>query len=319
MNSDKNGLLVLGTAIGYTKSQVAPFLRSLRASGYAGSVVLLVDRRDVVHFRDDPLFADVTFIGVTSWPPQRYPALQKSRAQRWIWRPLQAALWATMRLAAWLPLRERWRWRLQIPLGGLLYTPTESRFLRYYDLVASGHYSRILLSDVRDVIFQTDPFEKLPVSGLAISLEVPDYTIGTERWNQSRVLLIYGEATLRQVAGHPVSCSGVTAGDAASMRQYLELMTRDIFGLSLRALRHGWFDQAIHNVVLRTRWQQPLHGLATLSSAVATLGAVPEAQLRLDSRGRLLNHDGSLVSVVHQYDRKPGLRSILLRSAGGSP
>lgn len=305
---DDSGFLVLGTAIGYSAEQIAPFLDSLRASGYAGGVALVVSRSDLVRFRPHPLFAGVSLIGATQWLPLRFRGLQKAPARRWLWRPLQLLIWTLLRGAGHLPLPERARWRLQIPLAEFLYPPTESRFLRYHTLLRKSRHTRILLSDVRDVVFQRDPAAALPAQGLAISLEVPDYTIGTEPWNRSRVTLIYGETVLGQVSAQPVSCSGVTAGDIGAMRRYLELMVRDIVGLNWSAARQGWFDQAIHNVILRTHWKEPLQGLGTLTSAVATLGAVPDASLRLDAEGRLLNNDGSIVSVVHQYDRKPALR-----------
>jgi hypothetical protein len=306
--------LVLGTAIGYSEEQMAVFVRSLRATGYAGELALLVDRRDLARLRQSALLRGTQLIGVASWLPFQFRALLKGDAERWLWRPLHATLWACVRALGYMPLPQRWRWRLQIPLGSLLYPPSESRFLHYYRLVGATPCQRVLLSDVRDVLFQTDPFAKLPHHGLAISLEVPDYTIGSEQWNRSRTLLIYGEPVLQKVADCQVSCSGVTAGDAGSMRRYLELMAQDIFALGRLESRQGWFDQAIHNVVLRTRWREPLHGLDTLRSPVATLGAVRDADLRFDDRGRLLNLDGSPVCIVHQYDRKPAARDVLLRS-----
>lgn len=307
--------VVLGTAIGYTAQQIAPFLRSLHNSGYDGDVVLWVDQRDLHRLRADPVLSRAILRGASNWLPLRFPRLRNGRAERWIWRPLQALLWLLVRACGALP--QRFGWPLQVALGGLLYAPTESRFLRYCAWVRSSRYDRILLSDVRDVLFQSDPFASLPADGLAISMEVPDYTVGTEKWNRSRVSFIYGEEVLGQVAAFPVSCSGVTAGDRISMQGYLDLMSRDILDLSRHAARQGWFDQAIHNVVLRTRWSGTLQGMETLQSAIATLGAVRDHEVPRDGLGRILNRDSTLVSIVHQYDRLPSFKLALPHLLGG--
>jgi hypothetical protein len=310
--------VVLSAAIGYGPEQVASFLASLRRSGYRGDVVLLVEARQKAAFEALPLFAGVRVLAAPQWLPLRYPALQRPGPQRWIWHPLQAALWLCLRLLRRFPLPAALRRRWQLALGVHLYAPTEARFLHFYRFLLEYPYARVLLSDVRDVLFQTDPFRALSdVRGLAVSLEPRRYCIGTEPWNADRVREIYGAAMLARVAAQPVSCSGVTYGEGAAMREYLRLMTDEILALGRRMARRGWFDQALHNVILWTRWPGPLRLLETLASPVATLGSVPEHELRSDATGRLLNADGAVISVLHQYDRHRSLQERLLPALAG--
>lgn len=306
--------LVLGAAVGYSAAQIVPFLTSLRRAGYRGDVALLVDRARLREFRRLPLFAGVTLLPASQWLPFRYAIFKSPRVQRFVWHPLQALLWLIVRALGRLPLAELPRLRAQVALGQFLYPPTETRFLRYWRLLEGQPYDRVLLSDVRDVLFQQDPFAQLPERGLAVSMEVGDYTIGTQRWNARMTLQLYGAAMLERIGSQPVSCSGVTYGDGAAMREYLRLMVGEILALSRRNARQGWFDQALHNVVLWQRWQGPVQKLETLGSAVATLGAVPEQQLRLDDSGCVRNRDGTLPGVLHQYDRLTKLAPALVRA-----
>lgn len=49
-----------------------------------------------------------------------------------------------------------------------------------------------MLTDVRDVFFQSNPFKNLG-KGLFVGMENPDFTIGTEQYNQKWIIDAYGE------------------------------------------------------------------------------------------------------------------------------
>jgi hypothetical protein len=309
--------LVLGAAVGYTEQQIAPFLVSLRKTGYSGDITLFVEPAAARRFRKQPLFEGVSLVPASQWFPLRYRLLKRPKALRFIWHPLQLAMWGAVRLLGLLPLGISWRMRLQIPLALQIYPPTEGRFLRYFRLLQSRPYSRVLLSDVRDVLFQTEPFAHLPERGLAVSIEPRHYVIATQAWNAHWVRELYGAEVLCSIGEMPVSCSGVTYGDGESMLRYLQMMTQAILKLSRQAARHGWFDQAIHNVILWTHQAGEPYGLESFASAVATLGAVKTSEMALSDDGKILNRDGSIVSILHQYDRHPALKSLLLATLNG--
>lgn len=311
--------LVLGAAIGYTAAQIAPFLLSLRKAGYCGDVALMVDPQKMAGARTSPLFEGVTLIAARQWLPVRYRLFWGRR--RWalaaLWVPLRSLLWVLLRVAAKLPLGQA-RGRLQLRLAATLYAPTEGRYLRAMEFIEAHAHSRILLTDVRDVVFQGDPFKHMPGTGLAVSMESPSHTLATEPFNAGWIKLAGGAAMLRQIGDRPVSCSGVTGGDRASILHYLRLMNREILGLGLRAAGQSGVDQGIHNILVWTGQLGEIHRLETLASPVATLGAVDPADLKLDEYGRLLNRDGSVVGILHQYDRQESLKPIVLRPLIGT-
>lgn len=290
--------LVIGAAVGYAPTQIQPFLSSLRAAGYAGPVALIVAH-------DFPSARERPFDGVL-WV--RRPRPWAARWQRRMRRVLASVLG---------PLRE---WRLQhdagVPDWALAvvrnyHHPSVSRYADYFELVRDSNAQWIVLSDVRDVIFQQDPVAGLSEPALYVSIESIRYTLGSEPFNRKWITRAYGEDTLKRIADAPVSCSGVTLGDRASVLDYLGQMVREIVRLTPRIVFDFGYDQAAHNVILnRAAPPARIIRLHTLESAVATINGTEDAELQFDDQGRLLNRDGGqVVAIVHQYDRNSLTRS----------
>lgn len=231
---------------------------------------------------------------------------------RLMWSPLRTSLWGLLRALRLLPIGEEARFRIQLPLALLMHTPMESRFLRFYRFVKTHPHEFVLLSDVRDVLFQNDPFTHLPDTGLAVSIETPSYSIATEIHNAEWVRRVYGQTMLAEIGANRVSCVGVTFGDGHAISNYLKLMSDEILRVPPKRAGIGGADTAIHNVLIWTNRLGRVHWLEPLSSAVATLNGIDESQIRLTPGSKLLNVDGSEASVLHQYDRVPGLGPNLL-------
>lgn len=306
--SDTN--LVMGAAIGYSEQQITPFVSSLRMSGYQGAIFLLVSAEVAKSIKGNPVFKGVHVEQVSQWFPVRSKIVRSQLLMQTIWAPQRLLLWAMMRIgarsnkASCLGKLARWA-------ACRLHPPSETRYIHYLDFLRSqAHFSRILISDVRDVVFQRDPFELLPEEGLAVSMEVPAYTLATEPYNAGWIRNLYGEEALARVGDKPVSCSGVSYGERTAMEAYLEKMTQEIMSMTYGAIRKtmGGYDQGIHNVLLHTGQLVDAIRLTSLSSAVATVNGLEKDTLRFDARGMLINRDESDIAIVHQYDRVPELR-----------
>jgi hypothetical protein len=300
--------IVLGAAVGLTRQQVTPFLTSLRNAGYSGRVVLLADAALRRSMRTDPIVADLTLLPAHRWLPFRLGLFSRPRLMRWAWRPIQSVGRMLLSVVEAIPSKALKRLDLQRHLTDFVFTPMEARFLRYHAFLKAHPHQRVLLSDVRDVVFQTDPFQHLPRTGLATGLENPAYTIA--RW----IELVYGPKLLARLGHHRVSCVGVTYGDGPSIRVYLEAMAEEIMRLTPVAIGAGGADTAIHNFLLRTRRLGDVNELETLAGPLATLNGFEEEEIPVTTEGRVRNRDGSEISVIHQYDRVPGLASKLLYS-----
>ncbi len=300
--------LVLGAAVGYTRSQVVPFLTSLRRTGSRARVVLLVDEALARDLRSAPVIDDLELVTVPHWPPMRHRFVFRERIMARGWFPVARALLALARRA---PLGERRRAIIRHALAARLYTPMEARFIRYLKIIERTPAERILLTDVRDVLFQADPFAEAPADGLFVSLESDAYTIASESHNADWMTRIYGEPMLRRIGHHRVANVGVTFGERPEVIHYLRLMVNEIIAMSPARAGIGGADTAAHNMLLRTGRLGATHELEPLESPVANLNGIDESLLVLGSDGRLHNRDGSAPSIVHQYDRQVLLRDRL--------
>ncbi len=294
---------MIGTAVGYCEAQLVPFVRSLRQTGYEGEIIL------IVHADDFSSLARSTVMPDVSWHPVQTLRLNlrfhRGRYEK-LWLPLQLLeLWA-VRAVGRLPVRGEKRRAMQRLAAGRLFHPELSRFVYYEALLLELSVDRVLLTDVRDVVFQTNPFEALGDEALAFGMETGEYSNDTEYWNRRWLRATYGEAMVKRLAGRQVSCAGVGYGSRQEILSYLGHMIDELLAFSLAGFAQ-MADQAIHNALLWTGTLGSPAMLQPLASPIATLNFFTLERLDLDDRGRLLNQDGSVVSVLHQYDRIPGL------------
>ena len=186
-----------------------------------------------------------------------------------------------------------------VPYNGL-------RYFLYRDFLtdAGRTYDRILLTDVRDVLFQHDPFDFPWSDGLNATLEDRHVTVGSCPFNAHWVREHLGRDALAAIRDKPVSCSGTTVADHASMLDYLGKMT-GLLDPPTTGERMAGYDQGAHNLLVHTGRL----GHVTLhdnSGPVLTL-AQTRGEPRADAKGRVLNEAGVPAHMVHQYDRKPAL------------
>lgn len=306
-SEEASSQLILGAAVGYDVEQLAPFLESLRRSGYRGDIALIVDASMRERLSASPVLDGVELLGVPYWARCRTPVFHPRNLRSLPWLPLQLSGWLGMQAA---PRAQAERWACKF------FHPQISRYFVFRDYLVAHPYQRVLLSDVRDVLFQSNPFETLPQRGLAVSMESTQYAIAEEPWNSSWIRTGYGNDMLRTVGDNPVSCAGVTYGDGNAMRRYLDLMIDELLSLPWRATLRAGMDQGVHNVLLWTGRLKEVVQLSTLESPVATLNEIGTQNLHFDAQDRLLNGDGSLVSIVHQYDRPDDLAPRLFAALG---
>ena len=80
------------------------------------------------------------------------------------------------------------------------------------------------MTDVSDVVFQGDPFAKLPDGALLCFLEAAGRTIGQCPDNSRWIKQIYGLDQFEKMRNYEISCSGTTIGTHWEMIHYLDLI-----------------------------------------------------------------------------------------------
>jgi hypothetical protein len=274
--------------------------------------VLFVDRRLRRRLAGEPLTAGVQLVRARSLLPIGFRQLYANRSLWALWRPVQTLAWAGIGLVGRFPLPADRRLRLQAGLARAVCTPMEARFFHYLRFLRHRPYERVVLTDVRDVLFQRDPSPDIPTEALGVGIETRRYTIATEEHNRRWVEQAFGSEMIDEIGASPVSCVGVTVGGTDAISTYLERMTEQILRLTARTARVGGADTSVHNVLLWTGRLGEAQHFETLASPLATLNGVPADQVKVSSAGKLLNADGSEPSIVHQYDRQPAVARVLL-------
>ncbi len=193
-----------------------------------------------------------------------------------------------------------------------LKSPNNSRYFWYRNLLEreGGRLERILFADLRDVVFQGDPFSLLKDTNLLVAAE--PVALGNCPSNSHWFSSVYGQDELRKYESQPVICSGTTLGRVAAAQYYLSCMCRELSLHGTRLDAGGEkliIDQAIH---ARYCYENPsrvtIHshdnggGIATLHHARHAL---------FDRNGYLLNDEGIPFCILHQYDRFRQIRTIV--------
>ena len=98
------------------------------------------------------------------------------------------------------------------------------RFFCAFLRAHGNRYDEVLISDVRDVVFQNHPFHGLDLSVCNFYLESAKYTIGTDRVNARWAGLFLKPDEVARIAPFRISCCGVTLGPAAQIARYTEVI-----------------------------------------------------------------------------------------------
>lgn len=278
--------VVLGAHTGLPARLLEPFARSLRATGFHGTYVVFAGLCGATEKDRLRELADVV-VDVDPDYPRPSARLLRSLGFLRSTRRLRRAYPAAFRLFA--------SDRLEYHLEGL----QSLRYFHYRRYLASldPEPDFVFLTDLRDVAFQRDPFENA-VDGLEVYLEDPVVQIGSDPFNTRWIRNLYGRAELERLRGRVASCSGTVAGTGPAVLAYLDEMTKEI---SRHRRPLGSHDQGIHNELLQSGRLPFATVVPNGTGRVLTLGKMSSWSTAPD--GTVLNADGTVPAVLHQWDR----------------
>lgn len=280
----RNQDLILGCVRELSLSHIRPFVRSLRGTNYRGHCLFFSNNIDsqTSHFLQDNHIqtADFFYCNIKNHNPF---------LMGWFfWKRL---------------LRLVKRRDFQLQLARLFWHFFYLRFLfaRNY-ILKNPQFSRIMLTDVRDVYFQLDPFSWLPPSeGVYCFAEHSGRLIGNCPNNSQMIREVFGEEGLQRIQQFQIYCAGTIFGTRSALLQYLErFLDLALAGIHLWPFRGG--DQGIHNWIVHFE-QLPSLKLLDNEGPVFTMGCVPKEQILQNSKGQVFNRKGDIFPVLHQYDR----------------
>ena len=192
------------------------------------------------------------------------------------------------------------------------------RFFRNFLRAHGNRYDEVLISDVRDVVFQKHPFHDLDLSVCNFYLESAKYTIGTEGVNARWVGLFLKPDEVTRIAPCRISCCGVTLGPAAQIARYTEVIIDSVAALWWRLRRKVGTDTAFHNRIAHISHEVP-SVLVENNRHVATMGLEPAESYRISADNVVSAADGTVPAILHQYDRHPAVLAAIKRRFTGAP
>lgn len=168
-------------------------------------------------------------------------------------------------------------------------------------LVGRGDIRNVLLTDVRDVIFQKTPFEPAP-ERLEVFLEGD--RLADHAFDMKYLRALAGDAIAADLAMAPAICVGTILGPRADMIRFcrtvlmLAAVPRSEMGGSFGADQAAC-NMAIHMGLVEAEVRANYGRVATIGLAAADGFAFRD--------GQVVNPDGSISAIVHQHDRHPML------------
>jgi hypothetical protein len=212
-------------------------------------------------------------------------------------------------LAGWWPYRILLRYSKSVKIKRIISTYVFNlmcaRFSHFLDFLKNNYsaYDNVLIADVRDVYFQSNPFNNLLSNKLFSFLE--EGIIGENKSNAKWVKDAYGVQELKSLYNNVITCAGVTIGSSELILKYLELMVSELLNVRHMAPVLG-VDQAVHNMIFHKKLIPEATLLGNGNSLCMTMGLM--SKFDLNDQGMVVVGD-EIISILHQYDRFKDLKN----------
>ncbi len=182
-------------------------------------------------------------------------------------------------------------------------------YFRAFLAECGGGYSKVMLADIRDILFQRDPFDFEMPDGLSVFLEDPGQTIGCNVSNSTWIRDGFGEAVFNELADKRIYCSGTIFGTPEALRDYLDQVLR-VYA-ERKPVRT--IIKATENYIMYKQPPKAWRAFDNDNGPVLTMTNMKPEQFRFNEQGLLVNAAGRVFNTLHQYDRHPELAKQLIR------
>ena len=167
---------------------------------------------------------------------------------------------------------------------------------------------QVLITDVRDVVFQDNPFRGASGTALEFFYEPSLFRNCSANWPW--VGGLYGREGMELVRDQYIICSGTTIGTRSGMLHYLSAVTEEMERIRKtgRKIFPGE-DQPIHNYLIYSGKFSDYTCHHNGHGPVSTLNH--QLSFTFNRSGHMLDVNGDPIPVVHQWDRTGVFRNII--------
>jgi hypothetical protein len=186
------------------------------------------------------------------------------------------------------------------------------RFFVIENLMKQLPHDLFMLTDLRDVLLQSDPF--IGINQNTIITGIEPIKIHESEMNARWIKNTFNENILNSLKNFQVACAGVTVGSRKAIAQYVKEMNDHVMKNLPKIIGMLGPDQGIHIFLF-------YKGLAGLDTHLQSNGTGSIATLHYSTLDEFESHAGLLnnkvqkkLAVIHQYDRHPSLAAELRTS-----
>lgn len=205
-----------------------------------------------------------------------------------------------------------------------------ARFLFIYEFLRKHHdnYKWVVSTDVKDVVFQTCPFEWMESESANHFFKIvagsESMRYEDEPWGRDNLMQAYGPFVYERFKGNLIFNVGTLGGDA----EYIKDLVFQIFFNGINR-PIPIVDQAVYNVLLQTQpykdvtfFADQAHGWACQAGTTVDPSKIEQFRPFLTEAeplwkdGRVLTATGQPFAIVHQYDRVPEWKKFFAEKYG---
>lgn len=168
------------------------------------------------------------------------------------------------------------------------------RFFHIWNFLQNNIYDKILITDVRDVYFNNNPFDIIPTTSILATSEEIIYK--NEEWNKNHIHYNLGVIGLEILLDKPVYNVGVFGGGYNLIKE----ICADIYLMSIGKYKVA--DQTSFNYLIQTKYKNNTTFTNLTNNIAVHLHVINAGLVNFD-----LNNISNY-SIVHQYDRIIGFK-----------
>ena len=194
----------------------------------------------------------------------------------------------------------------EIPIKFRNVSIINCRWKMYEDFLNDNkdRYKLVFAVDLRDSFFQRDVFKdyeniKKPFLGIAI-----EDGILSERINKKWIINAYGKDLYKTIEHERIICVGTIWGTVDKFSEFSKIMCEKLN--SKWSIKNKVIEQAVTNFLIYhdKMFNEFLIKSFNNNGSIMTIALTNDSNIKLDDKNNVLNENGEIVAVVHQYDSK---------------
>lgn len=170
------------------------------------------------------------------------------------------------------------------------------RFFHIWNYLQFEKYEKVLITDVRDVYFNYNPFDRIPADKLIATSEEILYR--DHQWNSNHLHYNLGVMGLFTLSDEQVYNVGVFGGSFKLVKE----IASDIYLLSVG--KHKVADQTSFNYLIQTKYKHLTEFSSIQDKFAVHLHVVNEGLVPFNYK------EAKTYAIIHQYDRIDNLEKL---------